>query len=144
MNEAINKKVLAKVQTWPDWQKEIVSKHPYLFRHIIEESKHGHYGIAWGIEHGSGWAKLLDETLTKIEQIKPDAKIHQIKEKFGGLRIYLARTSNELESIIEASADIANHTCEGCSAEGKIRHNMWIRVLCDICQEQYTSSLVGK
>jgi len=35
------------------------------------------------------WAVKIDDYLTWLEKVRPQFEIHQIKVKFGGLRVYL-------------------------------------------------------
>lgn len=52
--------------------------------------------MCWGFSCGDGWYKILAELFTKIDQIAPNkVTLDQVKEKFGGLRIYY--TYHDLE-----------------------------------------------
>ena len=58
-------------------------------------------------------------------------EIHQIKEKFGGLRFYY-EGGDDYCSGLEAMAEAwANRTCEVCGEAGRQRSGGWIRTLCD-------------
>lgn len=86
-------------------------------------------------ECGSGWNGLVDEAVEKIKAIKPDANFLQIKEKLGGLRIYLDHYDDEVNDIIRSAERKANKVCENCGSEVRVflRKNGWLRTLCDDC-----------
>lgn len=87
-------------------------------------------------EAGPGWDKLIDETLDKLFEIEPALEIFQIKEKFGGLRIYLnyLEYRQDLEDIIDAADLIAQKTCLLCGAPGRIvAPHGWYRPACFSC-----------
>lgn len=54
----------------------------------------------------------------------------QVKEKFGTLRFYVSKHSEEIEGAIAKAAAKTEKTCEACSAEGIMR-----RGLCGSCEE---------
>lgn len=60
----------------------------------------------------------------------------QIKEKFGGLRVYTNFIpSPELRGAISV-AEITSYTvCEFCGAPGEERPGGWVKTLCDSCEE---------
>jgi hypothetical protein len=57
----------------------------------------------------------------------------QIKEKFGGLRVYLNGETPEMTAAIIEAERKSFETCEQCGAPGKLRRGGWISTLCDIC-----------
>jgi len=81
-----------------------------------------------------------DKKLTRsIEELENSVKraeeelpvILQIKEKFGGLRIYTNGVNIEYDSYVEFAEAMSYQTCEVCGAPGKIRHSGWHKTLCD-------------
>ena len=91
----------------------------------------------FGIEHGYGWYGL---TLPIIEEIrlynkkypKDKIRIDQIKEKFGGLRIYTSWEPDYLKAMILKAGHESEHICEICGARGKNEEiNGWYMTLCD-------------
>lgn len=46
------------------------------------------------------WAVKIDDYLTWLEKVRPQFEIHQIKVKFGGLRVYV---DLKLEELIDDS-----------------------------------------
>jgi hypothetical protein len=65
-----------------------------------------------------GWRKLLDRAQSAIE--KHNAVLGQIKEKFGGLRIYLDSYDEELDDVIGKIEAESCETCDLCGAAGRI------------------------
>jgi hypothetical protein len=94
------------------------------------------------IECDIGWFDLIDEALKDILDIAYEEdepiQVVQIKEKFGGLRIYYDAESEDedrlhrLEDIVYNAEKLSYKTCEVCGEEGKPRKGVWIKTLCDI------------
>jgi predicted transport protein len=107
--------------------------------------------MEFGWECGEGWFPIIEEALNKIEEIiekmpkkeqkvfKKSFEILQIKQKLGGLRIYVnMRTDEIVETIVEAE-EKAEQTCEVCGKPGKLREvNRWLFTSCD---EHYNKKL---
>ena len=101
-------------------------------------------------ECGYGWHDLIIELMHKIEELykvndvsMDDFKINQIKEKYGGLRVYLSITYiNSLQTLvndlIEEYEKRAEMICEECSAPGVLYMNKgkWLQTLCHSCAEE--------
>ena len=60
----------------------------------------------------------------------------QVKEKFGGLRFYLSRGTDEMFDLTNEAESASYKVCEGCGAPGTRRTGGWIRVLCDSCESK--------
>ena len=75
-----------------------------------------------------------DEILENPHTVTPKVEwieVHQIKEKFGGLRFYYGGGDEHISGM-ETMAEIwAGRTCEKCGERGERRHGGWIRTLCD-------------
>jgi hypothetical protein len=101
-----------------------------------------------------GWIPILNNLCDSLETLArsdyPDLRIVQIKEKFGGLRVYTegapvianleaVRTKKEAPTptlvgkFINIATRLAEKTCEFCGEEGELRTEgmRWIRTLCD-------------
>jgi hypothetical protein len=89
-----------------------------------------------------GWHLLINEALRKIEEIiirdDLDIQIMQIKEKLGGLRIYLSSTTDEIDSIIKEAEGKALRTCEICGSPGRFLSTFtgWYVTRCKKCEEK--------
>lgn len=77
---------------------------------------------------GEGWSALVDEVYDRLPQ---DAVVLNVKEKFGGLRIYVDGVSMEVLDFIDDIEDKSLDTCEICGAAGKPRPTKWIKTYCD-------------
>lgn len=86
-----------------------------------------------GFECGNGWAGLIDEILTELRTACPNARIVQVKEKLGGLRIYLENKLDEEAKVILRRAELKSFTvCETCGAPGELRRTCGhVGVRCD-------------
>ncbi len=82
-------------------------------------------------ECGEGWSKLIEPCLALIEA--EGGHVAQIKEKFGGLRLYVAGCSDETQAAIYRAQDDSFRVCEDCGAPGKRVGGGWIRTLCVPC-----------
>lgn len=85
-----------------------------------------------GFAVGDGWYKLVDTALSVLAEF-PTTRIDQIKEKFGGLRIYFAgNISDRARDIIDRLEKLSFTTCEVCGEYGETRSlNYWTRTVCD-------------
>jgi hypothetical protein len=86
---------------------------------------------------GEGWNDLIDVTLELIEREAnlnkaPIVEYHQIKEKFGELRIYYAGGSERTDAYVEFAQRMSRNICEecGCPATLKSRRG-WITTRCE-------------
>jgi hypothetical protein len=67
----------------------------------------------------------------------PQVEVHQIKEKFGGLRFYYGGGDAEISGMVRMAESWADVACEECGAIGKRRDGGWIRTLCDTHEAEY-------
>jgi hypothetical protein len=100
------------------WQKALAEKHSLT-------CPDGWYGFACG----EGWKKLLDEAFTAMKALGWRGEIHQVKEKFGGLRLYCEQDGDErLFDIIRKAED----------------ESYRIRTLCDECRAKSEKALEAR
>jgi len=114
-----------------------------------------HIGKGWyGFQISDGWADLVDNALQQCcaafdahDVGREHFVIHQIKEKFGGLRLYWSHDLEDplpqklyvqLEQIVLAAEEKAQVVCEQCSNDNGV--NMvscgWSRAaLCVSCEQ---------
>lgn len=81
--------------------------------------------------------ELLNEELHEIKNPTPQVIVHQIKEKFGGLRFYYEGGDDYVYGLVSMAEAWAANTCEKCGESGKLRHGGWIRTLCDKHEQEY-------
>lgn len=78
-----------------------------------------------------GWKDILD----KLENIDctSDIVIQQIKEKFGGLRVYYSGTCPIFEKAVREAEEASYNTCQICgkTPANMVTKNYWMRTLCE-------------
>ena len=79
---------------------------------------------------GEGWEPIVEKLIGMVVAVKPDIKIVQIKEKFGGLRFYVDSANKDVNYLIECAEEASERTCEVCGKEGKIVGKNWLQCLC--------------
>jgi hypothetical protein len=84
-------------------------------------------------------ARLLETNEYKhpVPDEVPQVEVHQIKEKFGGLRFYYGGGDEQIAGMVRMAEAWADTACEECGAIGKRRSGSWIRTLCDIHEAEY-------
>lgn len=124
-------------------ESKLVERYPTIFRD---------YGgpasktcMAFGMECGSGWYKILDELCAKITELTEGSDVKvvalQVKEKFGALRFYYAvenpkegsRINEAIAEMVGDAEELSYKTCESCGKPGKKRGQGWVKTLCDAC-----------
>jgi hypothetical protein len=95
--------------------------------------------MAWGIECNNGWYELLSSVCWRISQHEKNisdphyipVKFDQIKEKFGGIRIYYTGGDDYVRGVVSLADEMSYKICEVCGNAGKPNKGGWISVLCD-------------
>ena len=120
-------------------QQQLFEKYPDLFaRRSLPMNQ---TCMCWGIETGDGWYDLLDTLCEYISvEVKynkaPPVQFEQVKEKFGGLRVYTTGGNKEIQGAISLASMISYKTCEDCGVPATVRTTGWIRNLCTSCHEK--------
>ena len=102
--------------------------------------------IKTNIEVKDGWKTLIDDCLTEIKDLMDGFSVGTIKEKFGGIRIYIEpdedkypnyflgidnNTYRHICSIVSKYEHMSYKICEVCGKEGKLQtKNNWLKTLC--------------
>lgn len=97
----------------------------------------------WGrwISCGKGWFSLLVELDEALAAIDPNYEVHQVKEKYAGLRYYYGPSAGvskadyeRMERLVDAAEARAEATCETCGAPGKSMmtraRSPWYKTVC--------------
>jgi hypothetical protein len=100
-------------------------------------------------EVAQGWKDLVFSLLSTIEfelQNTPNNQeyevfVSQIKEKFGGLRVYINNSNNFIDGAIRMAEGLSYKICERCGSPGHCRKGGWVRTLCDKHEEERQSTL---
>jgi hypothetical protein len=111
--------------------------------------------MAFGIECNIGWYDIISSVCYRITQHEKNKKYHterkqkedlsyesdycsvafdQIKEKYGGLRIYHSGGDEYVCGVISMAEEMSYKTCERCGCPGSPNKQGWIMTLCDKCR----------
>lgn len=98
----------------------------------------------WGrwVSCSRGWYPIIIELDEALAAIDPDYELHQVKEKYGGLRYYFGTSESiaeadrkRMEQLVDEAEERCESTCELCGGPGS-RHvtpHGWYRTLCEAC-----------
>ena len=96
----------------------------------------------------AGWYPLVTHIDAQLAQLDPEYELHQVKEKFGGLRYYAHTSSNDDETqsafwaLIDEAEKRSEITCERCGAAATpCRRGSWFKTLCPRCAADLGYSL---
>ena len=124
-------------------KKELQEKLYEEFPQLFQDRKLDIYQspMARGITCGDGWFEIIRKACKRIMDSNPpeDFRFGQVKEKFGGLRIYPEIHYDPAAKIIEEAEVEASNTCEWCAeTEGLVQHEgSRIITLCLDCHGRY-------
>jgi len=115
----------------------LYEKYPDLFSNI--DNKHS--CMAFGIECNIGWYDILSSVCYRIKQYEKNKKsdyypvtFDQIKEKWGGLRIYHSGGDDYVDGVIIMAEEMSYKICERCGCPGSPNKQGWVMTLCDNCR----------
>ena len=77
---------------------------------------------------GEGWSGLIDAI---FDQLPEEAFITCIKEKWGGLRVYVDGVDETVLDFLDEMEEKSYQICEVCGRPGKPREGGWVRTLCN-------------
>lgn len=141
-------------------QNQLFEKYPELFSNKNLGIKNS--CMAWGIECGNGWFDIISPLCFMIknhennivwqteykQKTEPEykndcipVKFDQIKEKFGGLRIYFSGGDDYVEGLVSMAEAMSYKICEVCGDRGSPNENGWISTLCDSCRSKNEQGL---
>ncbi len=87
------------------------------------------------IDVEQGWYQVVYDCLSEIRQITSKFSVGCIKEKFGGLRLYIAGLDDsdwdKVSSVISKYESKSLAVCEQCGRPGVLRANNWLKTLCN-------------
>jgi hypothetical protein len=139
-------------------QNTLFEKYPQLFSNTSKSCMES--CMCWGIECNNGWYELLSSVCWRIFQHENNiadrvrirnennkendqsdldyvpVKFDQIKEKFGGLRIYFSGGDDYVEGVIGMAEEMSYKICEVCGNSGKPNKGGWITTLCNNCRNK--------
>lgn len=121
---------------------QLVSEYPEIFSLIKDKERR--IPIAFfRIETRDGWYDLIKQACESIKHTS--AKFVQVKEKFGGLRIYFEIDSNDPNSdmvrmVLTQVEEDSFEICEVCGKPGHRRPRQYVQTLCEECNEKIGGS----
>jgi hypothetical protein len=94
---------------------------------------------SFGVSTNPGWYPMVEKLLLDFRALPREdgmVRVNQIKEKFGGLRVYVEVSGSgdfkeRVRGMIEQAEKQASRTCEFCSNPGVLRSAGWMRVTCE-------------
>lgn len=95
--------------------------------------------MSWGCAVGDGWEPLL-RRLCEAARLEPGGPhFAQIKEKFGGLRVYWNNATEKLWVASQLAEDESFKTCEACGTVEDVatKGPGWIKTLCGTCRQAW-------
>lgn len=91
---------------------------------------HGGYTLDQGLASvGEGWHDLVRGFFQACKDA--EVKVSQVKEKFGGLRIYTHGAPAYILDLANKLEMKSYKICEECGKRGYPRSGGWVRTLCD-------------
>ena len=99
--------------------------------------------MPFGIECGDGWYQLIDIVCGAIHRHcqlnnEPLPQFRQVKEKLGGLRIYVQGATDDILRITVTAMKLSYLICEECgSADYVTQSEDWIVTRCPKCMKKY-------
>lgn len=96
-------------------------------------------GLRGGCGIGDGWEPLL-RRLCEVARLGPGVpRLAQVKEKFGGLRVYWNDATEQLWAASQLAEDESLKTCEACGTVEDVatKGPGWIKTLCPGCRAKW-------
>lgn len=131
-------------------QNQLYEKYPQLF--VNKNKTPMQSPMCFGIETGEGWYEILSSLCWMIKQHEDSiiwqtewkqktdpeyqsdyfpVKFDQIKEKYGGLRVYFSGGDQYIEGLVSMAEAISYHVCDVCGNKGEANKSGWISVRCE-------------
>lgn len=115
---------------------KLKDKYPAFFRDLYGDPSQT--CMAFGIECGDGWYGLLEKLCEDIAASNPpeDFRFAQIKEKFGGLTVYVDFGNEKIFSLTTEVEQESYKVCEFCGTRDNVTsEGSWILTLCSTCRQ---------
>lgn len=113
----------------------LARNYPSLYRDLGANPRQS--CMAFGLEVGDGWFKIIDELSAKLNPLGVVAS--QVKEKYGTLRFYTYNNTDEAFNYIDDAEALTEVTCELCGEPGTMSDKGWVKVRCEECKDKYAS-----
>lgn len=133
--------------------KELYDKYQSLF--ALKDNNREPIG-AYGIECDDGWYDILSSICFMVEQHEKNIEgnnkyrisqnqnpinyepfqFTQIKEKFGGLRVYSNGGDDYTRGLIGMAECWSYKSCEICGNKGQTTKHGWLKTICEKCNNR--------
>ena len=105
--------------------------------------------IPW--ECGKGWWQMIEKVASAIDSFNADhpetpIEVSQIKQKFGGLRIYQYNAPEDIRQLIDHAIEASWRTCEKCGSTTGVTTNLegFRLTLCPDCRKEIKQRVITK
>ena len=131
-------------------QNKLYEKYPQLF--VNKDKTPMQSCMCFGIETGEGWYEILSSLCWMIKQYEDSiiwqtewnqktnpeyksdyfpVKFDQIKEKYGGLRVYFSGGDQYIEGLVSMAEAMSYKVCDVCGNKGEANKQGWISTRCE-------------
>jgi hypothetical protein len=131
-------------------QNKLYEKYPQLF--VNKDKTPMQSPMCFGIETGEGWYEILSSLCWMIKQYEDNiiwqtewnqktnseyksdyfpVKFDQIKEKYGGLRVYFSGGDQYIEGLVSMAEAMSYKICDVCGNKGEANKQGWISTRCE-------------
>jgi hypothetical protein len=138
-------------------QELLFNNYPVLFENRLKGCKES--CLSFGVECGDGWYDIISSLCWMIAQHETNisnnklyleknnpeklkntpeyfpVKFDQVKEKFGGLRVYFSGGDDYINGLVRMAESFSYKICEVCGEKGSPNKSGWISTLCEICKK---------
>lgn len=142
----------------PELQSKLYDKYPQFFSNKDKDIQSS--CMAWGCECGDGWYEIISTVCWMIKQHEDNirwrkeylekndpeklstepkyftVKFDQIKEKYGGLRLYFSGGDDYTKGLVSMAEAFSYKICEICGEKGQPNKGGWITTLCETCKSK--------
>ena len=139
-----------------NWQ-TLYDKYPNLFENRLKSPRESPMGF--GIECNLGWYEIISSVCWMIKQHERNkednkkylekndpeklaslpeyfpAKFDQVKEKYGGLRMYFSGGDDYVDGLVSMAEAMSYKICEVCGNKGECNKSGWFTTLCEGCRK---------
>jgi hypothetical protein len=137
-------------------QQKLYDKYPQFFSNKDKDIRSS--CMAWGCECGNGWYDIISNVCWMIKQREDNikgrkeylekndperlseeheyfpVKFDQVKEKYGGLRLYFSGGDDYVRGLVSMAEAFSYKVCEVCGNKGEPNKGGWISTLCESCR----------
>jgi hypothetical protein len=131
-------------------QNKLYEKYPQLF--VNKDKTPMQSPMCFGIETGEGWYEILSSLCWTIKQYEDSiiwqtewnqktnpeyksdyfpVKFDQIKEKYGGLRVYFSGGDQYIEGLVSMAEAMSYKVCDVCGNKGEANKQGWVSTRCE-------------